>query len=121
MKLALGRLKNSEQALIKLSTSTLPINIAYKVSKILKIVSSELTDLEEHRKKLVQKYGSENEDGNIIVENQNIDKFVEELNPLLLVEIELPFEKINASTLPNDLTVTPLEVTQLEDFINFEE
>lgn len=121
MKLTLGRLKSSEQALVKLSTSTLPINLAYKVSKILKSVSSELTDLEEHRKKLVEKYGRDNGEGSLVVSADNIDNFINELNPLLEEEIDLPFEKINASNLPNDLNFTPLEVTQLEDFINFEE
>lgn len=121
MKITLGRLKSSEQALVKLSTSTLPINLAYKVSKILKIVSAELTELEEHRKKLVEKYGQDNGEGSLLVSADNIENFINEINPLLEEEIDLPFEKIKSNALPNDLSFTPLEISQLEDFIDFED
>lgn len=121
MTITLGKLKNSEQALIKLSNSSLPIALSYKISKALKVISKELTDLEEFRAKLVQKYGTDNGEGNLVVSQENIDKFLEELNPLLQEEINLPFNQINASDLPPDLKLTPIEITHLEYFINFEE
>ena len=121
MKIALGKLKNSEQALVKLSNSSLPINLAYKISKMIKVVSSELTELEEHRKKLVEKYGEDNGEGSLIVPEHNIENFVQEINPLFQEEIDLPFEKIKAASIPDTISLTPIEVTQLEDFIDFEE
>ncbi len=121
MKITLGKLKTSEPALAKLSNSSLPYNLAYRFSKMLKIVSTELTELEELRKKLVEKYGADNGEGNLAVTNENLDNFIQELNPLLLEEVDLPFEKIKASLLPDTISITPIEVAQLEDFINFEE
>lgn len=121
MKLSLAKLKNSEEVLIKLSKSELPVALAYKLAKVMKPISSELVELEDFRKKLVMKYGVQQEDGMITVPPENIEKFVEELNPLLNEEVDLPFEKINGSSLPETLTLTPLEITLLEDFINFEQ
>jgi hypothetical protein len=116
MTLTLGQLKNSEPALVALSNCTLPIAIAYKISKALKVIASELTDLEEARQKLVQKYGVENE-GNVVVTEENINAFVEELNPLLQEEVEIPFEPIPVESLPDSVNLTPLQLSQLSFFI----
>lgn len=116
MTLTLGQLKNSEQALVALSNCTLPIGLAYKISKVLKFIANELTLLEEARQKLVQKYGVET-DGNVVVTEENINKFVEELNPLLSEEVDVPFEPISISALPETVNLSPLQLTQLSFFI----
>lgn len=121
MKITLGKLKSSEQGLSKLSNSALPINLAFRISKLLKEVTKELIEIEEFRKKLVQKYGKDNGDGNISVEQENIDAFVQEFNVLLGDSIEIAFEQIKATELPPEIKLTPIEISQLEDFINFEE
>jgi hypothetical protein len=116
MTLKLGQLKNSEQALVALSNCTLPIALAYRISKVLKVIASELTDLEETRQKLVQKYGVE-QDGNVVVTNDNIDAFVEEFNPLLSEDVELPFEPFSIESLPESVSLTPIQLSQLSFFI----
>jgi hypothetical protein len=116
MTLKLGQLKNSEQALVALSNCTLPIALAYRISKVLKVIASELTDLEEARQKLVQKYGVE-QDGNVVVTNDNIDAFVEEFNPLLSEDVELPFEPFSIESLPESVSLTPIQLSQLSFFI----
>jgi hypothetical protein len=116
MTLKLGQLKNSEQALVALSNCTLPIALAYRISKVLKVIASELSDLEEARQKLVQKYGVEQE-GNVVVTNENIDAFVEEFNPLLSEEVEIPFEPFSVESLPETVSLTPMQLSQLSFFI----
>jgi hypothetical protein len=116
MTLKLGQLKNSEQALVALSNCTLPIALAYRISKVLKVIVSELSDLEEARQKLVQKYGVEQE-GNVVVTNENIDAFVEEFNPLLSEEVEIPFEPFSVESLPETVSLTPMQLSQLSFFI----
>jgi hypothetical protein len=116
MKLTLGQLKNSEAALVALSNCTLPINIAYRISKALKVIASELTNLEETRQKLVQKYGVENE-GSVVVTEENLNMFVEELNPLLQEEIEIPLEPIKVESLPESVNLSPIQLSQLSFFI----
>jgi hypothetical protein len=82
----------------------------------LKVIASELTDLEETRQKLVQKYGVE-QDGNVVVTNDNIDAFVEEFNPLLSEDVELPFEPFSIESLPESVSLTPIQLSQLSFFI----
>ena len=120
MTLTLGQLKNSEQALVTLSNCSLPIALAYRISKVLKVIGVELADLEEARQKLVQKYGEENE-GTIVVSSENFDAFVEELNPLLLEEVILPFEPFSVDKLPETVTLTPIQMSQLSFFIKEED
>jgi hypothetical protein len=116
MKLTLGQLKNSEPALVALSNCTLPITIAYRISKALKVIASELADLEDARQKLVQKYGVEKE-GNVVVIEENLNMFVEELNPLLQEEIEIPLEPITVESLPDSVNLSPMQLSQLSFFI----
>lgn len=116
MTVTLGQLKNSEQALVALSNCALPIALAYRVSKVLKIIGAELTDLEEARQKLVQKYGVENE-GTISVSSDKFDVFIEEFNPLLLETVDIPFEPFSVNSLPETVTLTPLQISQLDFFI----
>jgi single-stranded DNA-specific DHH superfamily exonuclease len=118
MKVTLEQLKNSEPSLVKLSNSVLPINLAYRISKALKVIASELTILEEQRKKLVTKYGAKNEEGNLVVTQENIQKFVEEFSQLLKEEVDIPFEPIDIDNIPaDDVKLTPVEISQLEMFI----
>jgi hypothetical protein len=119
MTLTLGQLKNSEQALVALSNCLLPIAIAYRISKVLKLIASELTNLEEARQKLVQKYGTE-KDGNIVVSDENIGAFVDEFNPLLSETVEIPFEPFSVDSLPETVNLTPLQLSQLTFFIKEE-
>lgn len=120
MMLTLEKLKNSEQALVKLSNSVLPINLAYRISKALKVVALELTELEEQRKKLVQKYGKPDEEGSVAVTQENIESFLQEFQKLLSEEVEIPFEPISIDTIPDDVKFTPIEISQLDMFIKSE-
>jgi hypothetical protein len=116
MKISLGKLKNSEEALTALSNCPLPIVLSYKISKALKVIASELTLLEESRKSLVQKYGVV-EGNDVIVSKENIDAFMKELNPLLMEEVDIPIEPIPIGSLPDNLSLTPIQISQLSYFI----
>jgi hypothetical protein len=43
--------------------------------------------------------------------------FVEELNPLLQEEIEIPLEPIKVESLPESVNLSPIQLSQLSFFI----
>jgi hypothetical protein len=119
MTVTVATLKNAEPGLIKLSNSALPINIAFRVSKVLKSIAKELALFEESRMKLVKKYGVTNEEtSEISVSEENMEAFFKEISELLEEEVELSFNKIDINSIPDSVTLSPNEVSALEPFFN---
>jgi hypothetical protein len=122
MTLTVANLKNAEPGLIKISNSALPINIAFRVSKVLKTIAQELAAFEESRLVLVKKYGVTNEEtGDVSVSEENMEVFFKEIDVLLQEEVELSFNKIDVATLPDSVTLSPNDVVALEPFFNLED
>jgi hypothetical protein len=120
MKVTLGQIKGAEQALGTLSNQALPIQTAYKISRLIKQVISEISDLEEHRKRLVEKFGTTDADTGIItVTEENIPLFSEALRPLLETEVTLNFDKLGAKDLPESFNISSSDILQLDPFIDF--
>jgi len=101
MKIKLGELKSIEESLKKLITMSLPIRIAYNLSKTLKKVSDELALFEEQKNNLIRKYGSEDEEKKVIEvkDPEKMVNFAKEINELLGVEMDLEFTPIDISLL----------------------
>ncbi|HUS48597.1 MAG TPA: hypothetical protein VMZ91_00390, partial [Candidatus Paceibacterota bacterium] len=57
MKIKLLELKGIETGLQKLIDKELNIRVAYRIGKLLKVVTDETASLEDSRNKLIQKYG----------------------------------------------------------------
>lgn len=96
MKIKLGQIVNSQQPLQSLLQEKMPFSTAFKLSSIVKKVNGSLETFEELRGKLIQKYG---EDDKIDPKHENWEKFVEEMNELLLTEQTLTIDKIKQSEL----------------------
>lgn len=121
MKIILGQLKVSEPAFATLANSRLPASISYQVAKMLKAVSSELTLLEEQRIASVKKFGvSDPTTQEIAVSAENASAFSAEMNALISMEIDLPFEKINLVEHLGNIELKPAEIVLLEPFFDFE-
>ena len=112
MTLNLAQLKKMEPTLLKLSNYNLPIEISYKISRLLR----ELTLFEEIRKDLIMKYGEEI-DGSYRVREENMSKFVEEITPILTEFVSTEFEPIKKEDFPKDICLTPIQLLDLEDLI----
>jgi hypothetical protein len=87
------RLHNS---LKYLRTQKVPIKTAFLIKGIQKRIEEELIKYEEIRKELILRYAEKDEEGNLILvddnatlEGDNRDNFLEELNDLIDVEIDV--------------------------------
>ncbi len=107
MKIKLRQITGSVEALKTLIGMKLPIAVAYNISKLIPQVDSESKFYEEKRMALVKEYGAETEvKGNFQVTPENLSKFVEELNDVGELEVELNFNKVKISDL-GDATIEP--------------
>lgn len=118
MKLSLLTIVNAKPTLEKLAGLSLPIKVAYRVSKILNKVASEFKDFEDSRIKLIRKFGTEQEGGNIEVLEENKTKFFAEMNELLTEEIELNFPLLDLDSFPDSCELSPAEVSVLSEFFS---
>ena len=86
--------------------------IAYAMSRNIRIFSQELQDFYKEKERLVKKYGTEDEDGNISIDknSSNWVAFLQEYQPLLDIEIDVDVFQIDASEMPE------LEGATLSDY-----
>ena len=84
-------------------TGFLELNIdqasKYYIHRLLSKIQEEKKIIESSKLELFKKHGKEDEDGNIVVTNENQQYFLEELNDLLSNEIELEYKPIKIETL----------------------
>lgn len=115
----LGKLKQAEESLKKILNADLPIQEAYKLSRMVARVSEELTAAEKMRVDLViKKYGTQKEDKTWFIQPEKLEEFYNEYNKLLETEVDVPIVKIKMETL-NGTKLSPIDLHNL-DFI-FEE
>ena len=78
----------------------LPVKMAFILSRNLKKLDDVVSDLEENRDKLVQKYGERDEEGNLVVGEEggiriiNPDDFMNEITEILNADVELTLDTI---------------------------
>ena len=124
IELKIGQLLDSIETLKQLSGEPLKARVAFIVARIIKETDAEVTNYNETRTNLINKYGKKNEDGSLAVDAQNnvqfdpadAPAFNTELNELLNTTITLTADKIKMDDLEN-LEFTPAEILTLEPFI----
>lgn len=129
MKLELNTLLTAQQTLATLgNTRGLSSVVAYRISKNIKAVSKEMEVYEESRKKLLEEHSNKDDEGNVIIKDDNtydvIDGHMEiinkELDELRKEEVELDIKKINIFDI-DKAGLSPFELETIEFMINFEE
>jgi len=85
---------NSKEALINLLENSLPINISWELKKISKLFEPEIATFNDIRNSKIKEMGEETGDGNIVVKNENVKKFLGEIDDLLEKEINIIFNNI---------------------------
>lgn len=116
MTLTLMQIKNAEAVLNKLLTSPLPVKVSYRLSKIIKKLNEELTQFENSRQKLFEKYGTDDGQGSLTVGDQNQAVFLSELNSLLAETVDLEDIKIQLDDIA-DIKFSAVEIAQLEPWL----
>jgi len=124
MKIKLMTIKSIEDSLQKLMNKELNVRIAYRLAKVLKIITTELQEVEKARIELIRKYSdapkqdgkSDPVSGQVQVAKEKEQEFFKEFNELLQEDVEIEFEPIDISEL-DDIKLSPLDLLKLTDFV----
>lgn len=128
IQLKIADLLNSTDVLQKLAGKELKAKLAWQVGRMLKEAEKEIQSFNETRMQLINKYGSKDENGELVMDENNnckiepesINNFSNELNELIESEIEINAHKIKIDDIEN-INFTPSEMAQLEPFVDFGE
>lgn len=109
----------------KLANTSMPARDAFSILKMLKLVDKEYESIEVVQRKMLDRYGAKNEDGNFttdekgnyIIKKESIEDYVAEMQAFLGEKIELNCSKINFSVLEK-IDLTPSQMILIEDFID---
>ena len=118
---------DGQETLQKLSGSELPGRTAFQIGRLLKKLETVLTEYNDTRIKLLEKYANRTEDGNFELNDkneyqftqENIEIYIKEINNLISEEIEIDVMPIRLEDIEN-LTFTPSEMAILEPFMTIE-
>lgn len=103
IKLTVQDLFNIQNDLTKLYQSEMPFSLSYKVTRLIKIIEPEYKLALDSYKKIIAKYSSKDESGNIlfnsnkdkiIIDPVNVDAYNKESSDLFDTEIEIACEKL---------------------------
>ena len=114
MKLTLGDIRVMKDPMIKLLDDTLPIKVAWKLTKLVKVFDKELAEIEEFRISLIKKLGVQDDEGSIKVPEDKMSDFIDEFNELLLTEIDVDFEPIDIEQLGESLSISTKDLISLD-------
>ena len=127
IKIKISDLLEGAEALKKLAGTELKAKLAWQVGRILKSADVEIQSFNDTRMNLIKKYGEKDENGELITDDKGnckilngLDEFSNELNELIAAEVEINANKISIDNLA-DKEFTPLEMSQLEPFVDFGE
>lgn len=115
---------NSISAMRDLATQPLRARAAFQTLRLLKEVERAYGDYEEQRRNLVEKFAVRDENGELVIDENNnckiipesINEFNTQYQELMNGEIEINCEPIGLDYL-EDITFTPAQMAQLEPFI----
>ena len=116
---------NSQTSLQKLLGVSLPVKVSYKLSKLVAKLQPELDIFNKEKDKLIEKYGEKDDKGNWTIkqDSENMPKFVEEINELTEMEVNIdfgdgkPFEKISVADL-GDVKIEAQDLLSLSYLLN---
>lgn len=104
-----------------LKEKKLPVKLGYAIKKNISAVSDAVKAYEEEYKELLNKYGSKDENGNLVEENgrcpiEDGQNFTKDLEELLDIETEVNIHTITEDDLRNcdDPRYDPLSVSDLD-------
>lgn len=107
MKIKLSDIVNSVTALSKLGEEKLPIKLSYSIQRNIRLLQPELKSFEDARLNLIKDCGIKLPDENWQVQPDHMKEFIEKIEELVSVEIELDIHKIsmneNINISANDL------------------
>ena len=109
---------NAKEVLEEISNNkNLPTREAYKLYLMLSNINDVFLFFESKRREAIKELGRE-ENGTIIVDEENQEEFLQILNKIGNLDCEKEIAKVDISLNVN-LNISPAEIAKLEPFINF--
>jgi hypothetical protein len=100
MKLTLKQIVEASPALARLGSEKLPVKMAYTIGRNIQKLKPELENFDKTRDDLIKnRYGVKNDDGNFEIPTKNREKFVDEINVLQALEVEIDIWVVKLSEL----------------------
>ena len=115
----LYELVESNESLKKLSTAEgLSFKTAFSIAKDIKEIDEVLQVYENKRRELINKYGKKDENGELIIKDNNIEltdhtAFVSEFNALTMENVDIEVKKIAIDDLENVTNMTPNDINNI--------
>lgn len=100
----------------QLANIPMPARESFLLLRTLKTIDNEYLTVEKTRNQLLTLYGSQDEQGNFIINPDNTSKFQEEINNLLETNITIDCEPISIE-LFEDIKISPSQMSLIEPFI----
>lgn len=104
MKIHIKDVKESYEALNELANKELPVRVAFVLASNMKVLAPFLETLQTNYSELVEKYGTRDDDGNVInengntpISNENVQQFITESKELMDTEVEVAITTISVS------------------------
>ena len=124
MTITLKDIVESQEVMRTLSGKPLRGRAAFKVARLLKKLEAELSTFNDTRVKLIESYAKKDENGQFVLndrneyqfDQENANKFVEEINKLLVEEIQIEANPIMLDEI-EEIDFTPAEMAALEPFM----
>lgn len=128
MKVILREVLEGQEILQKLSNQPLPGRTAFQIGRLLKKLDEILTQYNDVRTKLIEKYAKKTEDGTFDLNEkneyqftpENMQAYIEELNNVISEDVDVEANPINFNDIEK-LEFTAAEMTFLEPFLKIEE
>lgn len=117
MNVKLSEILDMKEPLGRLSNEKLPLKVAFKLSKVIKEIDQNLTDIHNQREKLFKELAVE-EEGQLSIPPESVDEFNSQWGELLGVEIDLSLDVLSFDDLP-DVQLTTQDMLKLS--VIFEE
>ena len=124
VKMQLGELSAKLEALKAVSAIRMPMAASYKVSRIIKAMIEEAKTFEEQRRKLLDRYGLKDKDGELVLaksevqfaNEENKKAFKKEFSELAEIEVEVKALAIKMSDF-GSAEVSPNDLLLLDGFL----
>ena len=115
IKLKMYQVRSMKDPLTKLIEKEIKVSLAFRITKLIKVIDQYLEDIEELRISLVNKLGVKNEETNTIeVPGKKMKQFSQSMNELLNEEVTIDFTPIPIAELGDDLELATKDLMILE-------
>lgn len=123
IRISLNDILNATETFKVIMQQSVKGSLAFKIARLARELDKEMITFNEERQKLFQKYGEKDENGELVIDENNIIKFPsenidlinEELNSLLSTEVEVNADKLPVNEV-DQFELTPQQMMNIEMF-----